>query len=487
MNFVTRRFVLATLLVGLLALPGFAQDELTLTILHTNDLHGHILPFAYTESGRSKVEQPSVGGAARRATLIRKIKKETRNPVILVDSGDTFTRGPFTNAYEGVADIEAMNAVGYELAAIGNNEFKAKDGVEAADATGAQAALLRVIKRAHFPWVCANATAIAPNAPSTPASGSSPLLEGVQPYVVRQFGPVRVGFLGLTAPRSASYPQVKGWASIGDPIAAAKEWIPRARANCDILIAVTHIGTEIDALLAAQTTGLDAIVGGDSHTFLYKSLEVKNADGSAMVPIVQDGEFGVNLGRFDLHLKKTATGWKLADYKYDLLPVGPTLEEASDVKAVIAPYAEPMMAVVGKLPEERIGKTPEERDRLTTLAMTDALKRQTGADFAMNPIAGGFFEVFRQRDVRRYDVYSVMPFKNRAVIATLSGAQVQELVKRKDNITSGDTPSLDPTKTYKVAMVDFIAKSEYRLPNTVLTDTGKDIRDLFIADISSRP
>lgn len=200
--------------------------QLTLTLLHDNDLHGHLLPFAYTEVGRSKDEQPSVGGAARRATLIRELRREIKNPTMLLDSGDTFTRGPLTNAYEGIADTEAMNAVGYELAALGNNEFKARNAVDQNDAAGAQAALLQVVKRSRFPWVCANAI-----------DQRGAFLEGVQPYVVRDFHGVRVGFLGLTAPRSATYPQTKGW-TISDPVTAARQWIPEARKHCDVLIAL---------------------------------------------------------------------------------------------------------------------------------------------------------------------------------------------------------------------------------------------------------
>ena len=141
------------------------------------------------------------------------------------------------------------------------------------------------------------------------------------------------------------------------------------------------------------------------------------------------------------------------------------------------------MTVVGKLPAERIGKTPEERTRLTALAVADALKRQTGADFGMNPSGGGFFEVFRERDVRRFDVWAVMPFKNNAVVAALTGAQVQELARRPDNITSGDITTIDPAKTYRVAMVDFIAGDAYKLSASVLTATGKDIREMFISDL----
>ena len=92
------------------AIPGAMPQTLNFTLLHTNDLHGHIFPFAYTEVGRSKDEIPSVGGAARRATLIRRLRRTIHNPVMLIDSGDLFTRGPLTNAYEGLADVEAMNA-----------------------------------------------------------------------------------------------------------------------------------------------------------------------------------------------------------------------------------------------------------------------------------------------------------------------------------------------------------------------------------------
>ena len=230
---------------ALYAAPN-APQQMTLTLLHDNDLHGHLLPFAYVEIGQSKLEKPSVGGAARRATLIRRLRQEIKNATMLIDSGDTFTRGPLTNAYEGIADTEAMNAVGYELAAVGNNEFKAKDGVDQTDAAGAQTALLQIVKRSRFPWICANAT-----------DGKGAILEGVQPYVVRDFGGVRVGFLGLTSPKSMTYPQTKGW-TITDPIAAAKQWIPEARKHCDVLIAVTHIGVLLDTLLAAQTAKVAA-------------------------------------------------------------------------------------------------------------------------------------------------------------------------------------------------------------------------------------
>jgi 5'-nucleotidase/UDP-sugar diphosphatase len=448
-----------------------APDRFSLTILHTNDLHGHIFPFAYTEKGRSKVEMRSVGGAARRATLVRRLRREIKNPVMLVDSGDTFTRGPLTNAYEGIADAEAMNAVGYDLAALGNNEFKAKDAIEDHDAAGAQSALLQVVKRSHFHWLCANAV-----------DGKGAFLEGVLPYAVREIRGVRVGFLGLTPPRVAEYPQAVGW-TISDPIAAAQEWIPVARRHCDILIALTHIGVELDRRLAAETRGLDAIVGGDSHTFLYKAENVANIDGRK-IPIVQDGEFGVNLGRFDLRFQRNGGRWNLVGYDYALLPVGADIPEAPDVVEALQRYLKPMLAVVGNL--DRVAETPEERGRITERVIVDALRTETGADFALNS-AGGGFEVFRHKAVTRYDVYSIMPFRNHVVTAALSGAEIEALLKAVPNsVVSGPGSRIDPDRTYRVAFIDHPARTVFKVPSDTVTDTNLDVRELVIAALGRR-
>ena len=462
-----------------LAAPGAQSEQprqLTLTILHDNDLHGHLLPFAFVESARGSQEQPSRGGAARRATLVRKLERSIRNPVILVDTGDIATRGPLATTYEGIADVEAMNSVGYDLAAVGNNEFKLKDGVDCSDAVGAQSDLLQVIKRSRFAWVCANAT---------DSKGS--LLEGVEPYIVRDFNGVRVGFLGLTTARSASYPQTKGW-SFSDPIAAAKQWIPEARKHCDALIAVTHIGVDADKILAAQTSGIDAIVGGDSHTFLYKAIEVPNLTGDR-VPIVQDGAFGVDLGRFDLNLTCDEAGhWRLAGFQYALLPIDEKLLEAPDVNGELAPFLRPLQIVIGRI--GAVESTPAARLRQTDQLVVDALREQTGAELAINPGSGsdnGFFDVFRHSDVTRYDVCAILPFHDDVVIATLSGSEIQALLaSHPDMVTSGDVKGIDAAKTYHVAVVDYIADSVYHLAKAKTQSTGRDVREVVIGYLQTR-
>ncbi len=475
-----RRTLLA-LALSLLALPALSQTPLTppitggqgakldLTILHTNDIHGHILPHVYAEEGYVGGKGELVrGGIARIATLARQLKASAKNPTLLIDTGDTATRGPLINAYEGIADIEAMNAAGYELGVIGNNEFKLKDGSERKDNVGAQRALMQVLRRSKFPWLCANA-----------GEGKDCFLPGVGPFVVREIQGVRVGFLGLTASRSASYPQTVGW-WIGDPVEAAKKWIPIARKECDVLIALTHIGIDDDKKLVAQTSGIDAVIGGDSHTFLYKPELVKNADGK-LIPITQSGEFGVNLAKFDLQFTKNSQGWSLSSYEYRLIPITPRIQEAKDVKAVADRYAGPLLRhIVADLPAEFIGKTPEEREALTAKSTLEGIRRGLGADVGITLPGAGSFNVFRQQKISQYDLHAAWPFKNRAASVKLTGAELTALkTKNPTLIITGNSQNFEPQKIYTVAVIDFIAIGTLEIASDRLT-LGADMREVFI-------
>lgn len=451
----------------LLNLQG-PTSSIDITILHTNDLHGHMLPFAYTEVGRSKTEQPSVGGAARRATLIRQIRAKLNHPSILIDAGDTFTRGPLTNVYLGIADVEAMNAVGYELGAIGNNEFKAKDAAEASDAKGAQTALANVVKRAKFPWVCANVT-----------QANGRFLPGVKPYVIKKLGALRVGFLGLTTVRSERYPQTKGLEFL-DPVETARRWLPKVREQADFVIGLTHQGDSFDAALVAQVDGFDAIVGGDSHTFLYKARWEKSPSGQN-VPIVQDGEFGVNLGRVDLHLQKGMDGkWRIARFASALIPITSALKDATDVVKVVSRYTAPYQKVIGRI--DRVGQTPEERARITAGVIAEGMKAALRTDFAV-ATSSGLFGAFHRKEITRYDIREVMPFKNCVSWTTFTGAELKALLaNHKDAVSSKGAP--DDAQTYRVAFIDFEASSTFKLKNLHATET--DVRDAVELGLKSK-
>ena len=445
-----------------LVLAGGAADAATqsLTILHDNDIHGHLRSFCYVEVAKGPDEHCDIGGAARRATLVKRMRAEAKAPTLLVDSGDTTTRGPLATEYEGVDEIAAMNAIGYDLAAIGNNEFKLKDAADIRDAAGAQADLARLVRDSRFPWICANATE---------ADGSP--LPGVKPYVVRRIGRLRIAFLGLTAPRSQSYPQTKGL-KFTDPVEAAKIWLPKARAEADVVIAVTHIGVIDDRRLAKSSQGIDAIVGGDSHTYLYNLIEEKNLDG-AVVPIVQDGEFGVRLGVFNLTFEgDRAHGWRLTKFADSLEAVDAAPDPA--LAALAQRYAGPLDKAVGRVPA--VGATPRERNAMTAADLAAAFKLAAGTEVGMQP-EGDLFESFRTLDVTRYQVHAIIPFHDTVWKGEILGQKLKDLLA-KPSLLGGvmhatvAAADIDPARTYTVATTDFVAQAA--LPGGV--DTGLDAR-----------
>lgn len=277
------RVVLA-LLVCLIAWPAWADEQFHLTVLHTNDNHGMMLPFSYQRDNSPYAQAPrELGGLARRAALVARLREESAHPVALVDAGDVFTRGPWHEAWFGVPEIEAMNLMGYDLLMVGNNEVKPRWG----DPRSRQM-MLSLMRRSRFPWLAANLTL-----GTTPLVGGDapPQVERIHPFVVRAFGEVQVGFLAVTTAVGPDYGFLEGW-SFGDPIAAARHWVPIAREECDVLLVVSHAGYDTDRRLAAEVPGIDAIIGGHSHTFLSEPERVISPTGQE-VPIAQAGEHGV--------------------------------------------------------------------------------------------------------------------------------------------------------------------------------------------------
>ncbi|MEI7834040.1 MAG: bifunctional UDP-sugar hydrolase/5'-nucleotidase [bacterium] len=327
------RKITVYLLFLLLSAASWAGETWQFTILHTNDLHGWMMPFDYQTTNTRFMQSEFVdnrytlanaGGLARRATLIADLRKEAKNPLALIDAGDVFTRGPWHRQFYGVPEIAAYNQMGYDMLCVGNNEFKAKSNAES------QQIMLGLMRQSEFPWLAANLTVGTTEVP----------VEGIHPYIVRRYGTMRVGFLGLTAPRVKDYPQAKGW-TISDPIETAKKWVPLARKECDILIAVTHIGTDMDKQLAAKVEGIDVIVGGDSHTFIPQPIMIANPKG-VQVPIVQDGAYGVCVGRLELTFDNT-DGWHLTKSTGELLPVDDKVKEDPTVKQLLEQWIKPVV------------------------------------------------------------------------------------------------------------------------------------------------
>ncbi len=149
----TRLVILSIFILWLFTWPfanaGYSGElprNINLRIIHTNDLHGHLFPFDYDIFGET---QKGIGGAARMATLIRQLRNSAAGLVLVMDAGDIYSRGPLGDL-NGVPEIEIMNAVPYDVMALGNSEFRGTPAEKGLDI------LRSLINKAKFPVISAN-------------------------------------------------------------------------------------------------------------------------------------------------------------------------------------------------------------------------------------------------------------------------------------------------------------------------------------------
>lgn len=297
-----RTFLTASAAFGA-AMVGFPRSvleasaaETVITILHTNDTHSQIDPLPDNDKNAGK------GGVARRATLVKRIRKENPN-TLLVDSGDVLQGTPYFNFYKGEVEYKAMSAIGYDAGNLGNHEFD--NGVDA---------LAAALKFANFDIVSANYD----------VKGTA--LEGrVKPYVVKTVGGIRVGLFGMgISPVGLITPaNFKGITFI-DPTLAARDVVKKLREEerCTLVVALSHLGYQEngqrgDSLVASQVDGIDFIVSGHSHLFMEQPVTQTQPCGAKTL-IFQVGKSGVYVGRVDFTFrtgKLTAASGRLLDLR----------------------------------------------------------------------------------------------------------------------------------------------------------------------------
>lgn len=278
----------AVLAAGSFPVSAFDKPEiLKLTILHTNDQHSRIKPFS---SGRFK----GMGGAARRATLIKEIRQKEKH-VMLLDSGDIFQGTPYFNYFGGELEFKLMSKMKYDVATIGNHDFDAgMDG------------LLKQLPKANFPFVIGN------------YDFSDTVLEKqFKPYQIFQKENIKIGVFGLGIELKGLVPEkLYGNTQYLDPIEYGNKYatILKEEEKCDYVICLSHLGYQYkkenkvsDMILAKESSSIDLILGGHTHTFLDQPTILKNKKGKQVI-VNQAGWAGVILGRLDIFFERNYKG-----------------------------------------------------------------------------------------------------------------------------------------------------------------------------------
>ncbi len=407
-------WLLVVLLFALAALSapiGAQGGEYRLTILHTGENHGHWDPFTQTVP---------MGGIAQRATLVKRVRAEGGN-VLLLDSGDVSQGTLYFTQYHMSEGAAFYNAVGYDAVGIGNHEFD----------LGPRTFAENWVAQARFGIV------------STDLSfAGEPLLAGKIPaYVVKTVGGEPIGILGFTTE------DVTFSSSMG-PTIRVKPRIEAARDAIELLhvqgvnkiVAVSHLGYGEDGKLAAAVDGIAVIVGGHTPTLLGDPAKLNPALGATMGPyptavrspngrpvlVVAASEWGKVLGRLDVTFDAAGTPvkWNGESIFVDSsVPADPAVEALRQQLA--APLTTVRQAVIGKAAADLDGSAQRLRSQemplgnLVADAMLDATRNDGVRIALMN--GGGIRSGFKAGDVTVGQVLEALPFGNRLVQFDLKG------------------------------------------------------------------
>ena len=282
-----RQFILQSIAgaagLSLAGFQGFARNDLRsdLTILHTNDMHSRIDPFPQ-DGGK----YAGLGGMARRAELIRQIRAQQDN-VLLLDAGDIFQGTPYFNLFGGELEFKLMSQMKYDAATLGNHDFD--NGIEG---------LIEQLPHASFPFIISNYD-----------FSSTALNNRFAPYKIFQKKQLKVGVFGLGIELQGLVAEkLYGATRYQEPIPIAREMVQQLRAlDCQLVICLSHLGYRYnhgkvsDHKLANEVSGIDLIIGGHTHTFLDQPEAVTRSDGHTTL-INQVGFGGINLGRIDFEV-----------------------------------------------------------------------------------------------------------------------------------------------------------------------------------------
>ena len=296
-------------------------DELRFTIIHTNDEHASIIPSLYSDY-HSEYENPSAGGYARLAALVRhtrEVKAASGEPVLVLSAGDFLGGTPFSwLTLEGeVPEIELMHRIGYDAAVIGNHEFDYGPDI-----------LASYFRRAGYPDAHARTALLLSNSVIPEGHPLNDIkLQDI--YVKELENGLTVGIFGLIgkdAVQVAPYAEPVAFRSQEE---TAREMVSLLEnAGADVIILLSHSGVDEDRELARLVPGIDVIIGGHCHTLL----ETPVREGKTI--IVQAGSYLSHAGYLELAYHPTAGELRIANDEVSrpfVIPLGSSLAEDPEI------------------------------------------------------------------------------------------------------------------------------------------------------------
>jgi 5'-nucleotidase len=409
------------------------------------------------------VDGGRAGGLARVATLKKQLAAPGKT-VVLTLAGDFLSPSVASSIFQGSQMIDALNAAGLDIATLGNHEFDFGPEV-----------LREKMKAAKWQFVVSNVLDTATGRP----------IGGAVPYLVRQYGDLKVGYLGLVLTgEEIARDRLKGVTLI-DPVKATEKYLPvLKKEGATVIVALTHLDYADDRRLAERFPEIDVIIGGHEH-FPITSMVNRTLISKAG----SDARF---VGRMDLDRPSPK---EPVERYFELVPITDALAEDPETAKVVASYEQQL----DKALDVRVGSTRTPLDAVaehvrsseTNLGdlMADAMRIDTGADLALlNAGSIRSNRVFPPGPLTRRDVVDMHPFggvvcKLEVTGATLLAAlnhgvgRLGESVGRFPQVSgvtfavdpaapAGDRvreaeiggQPIDPARKYTIAVMDYVLR-----------------------------
>ncbi|MEU6555081.1 5'-nucleotidase C-terminal domain-containing protein [Streptomyces sp. NPDC046915] len=430
------------------AKPAKQPKRYSLTVMGTTDLHGHVFNWDYFKDAEYSDKAGNAMGLARISTLVNQVREERgRCNTLLLDAGDTIQGTPLTYYYAKVDPItakggpvhpmaQAMNAIGYDAAALGNHEFNY--GIET---------LRKFESQLHFPLLGANALDAKTQKPAFP------------PYFIKKFHvpgapPVKVAVLGLTNPGIAIWDKayVQGKLTFPGLEEQAAKWVPKLRSmGADVVVVSAHSGSSgtssygdqvpyvenAAANVARQVPGIDAILVGHAHVEIPE-LKVTNEATGRTVVLSEPLCFAERLTLFDIELVFSKGRWEVESVAASLRNSGSVADDPKITKLLTDEHAkvvEYVNQVVGTATATLTTVEARYTDApiidLITKVQEDVVKAAlAGTEYASLPVVAQASPFSRTSeipagDVTIRDLSSLYVYDNTLVAKLMTGAQLR--------------------------------------------------------------
>jgi len=385
--------------------PALAR-KVPITILHTTDLHGHVLP------ARDYDGTEGVGGLLRCATAITEIKARVPN-VLLVDCGDLYQGGRESHATQGAIMNKAIAWLGYDAWVIGNHEFDWGWPI-----------LATRLSESRVPVLAGNVRA---------RPGTAHPLPMLKPFVIKDVDGVRIAMVGLTTPAIPSWsrPRLLGDLIFESSVESLRRIMPQVKATRpDIIVLLVHQGfrafgdnhaNEINAIARAFPE-FDLILGGHSH----QPVESVNVHG---ILYAQAGYYGLWLGRVDLEFDTVSRA--VTDKTSMLMPIKGDVPEHEPLYNVLKADLEPIQQTASK--EIGIASRSHSAKHQGTgqsdfqQILCEAIAEATQAPIVLHGVFSS--EGLNQGPILERDMWRLVPYENTLGVLHLTIAEITEILE----------------------------------------------------------